>query len=234
MLLVNNERPDQIFVNDAEIFMVLIGNLGYWGKAYMVNAETYTDAIITMEKIYSPHENTELGPFASGTIAYHGDIIKVSVSVEPNREVEEVYVNGEKIYTEIFSVTKDCAVTCKIVDKVVVLPTWKTIFSGNFESFHGTSSAYTTKSRGIPNYQENCETRICFRLMIEGSSTPIITETNRVFYHENDYFEYYYKNKRQTIGFVRYGSIEFGLQRPTPTFFNKPLYWVITKIEQFY
>lgn len=237
MFKVNNERPSSIYVkyntNPNARYMVNYVRVKYngsykyiWSQEYTLTINSNPNATIVVERLSSDLEGASTGVLSNGDKIYYEDSIKITVTPNNGAVFNSMTINSNTYTsnTQTLNISGNIEIT---VDANAA--SWHVIFSGTEESTHCTSQFETTYRMNFAGLLANKETRVSGYLKKENNTTIQSFTSVTLPYSAN------YNSTSQTIQEVtENGTLFVTLRRPIPTFTNKPPYFVITKIEQFY
>ena len=237
MFTINNERPSTIYFKSSAspnsryyVNYVRVKSNGttkyIWSNEHTLTLTTNPDASFTVERLSSSYEGTATGTLSTGDKIYLGDSLKVSANLGQSQIFNYFTINSTNysINPYTFTVGGDTSISLDITNA-----SWHTIFTGSQESTHCTSQFATTYHMNFPGLLPGKQTKVSGYLKKESNTTIQAFNDVTLPYSTN------YNSTAQTINEVEYSNeLSVTLRRPTPTMTNKPPYFVITKIEQFY
>ena len=235
MLKVNNSRPDEIIINQSDVKGVVVNHgensTAVWGKAYSMEFHATQGMGIKAERISSPYEGASTGAFNSfSNTVYYGDVIRFSaVNIQSGYHFDYFEINGSVYTSNPTEITCTGNILNNPKSHADYVASWHTVFSGNLETSHQTSTSASTYIYTVSGLTVGYPTRITGYLYKEsnqvvlpftGSSLPV---------------NIIYGSKTQSIlSLDMDNKLKITLQRPTPLNTYPAPYFVITKIEQYY
>lgn len=234
MLNINGTRPSNIIFNGNSIDGLKANKngttTGVWGKAMSLTVTPIEEAGISVERISSEYEGAATGSLSLSDTIYYGDRLKLTAgNFLENYEFDYFDVSGTRYLTNPCEVlcTTDLQITTHAVSTYT--PEWRVVFSGTQDSPHNSSTTAATYTMTFNGLKVGVPTIITGSLMKE-TSTVVGS-----FVEQALPIEIMYNSVSQKIlEITTANKLSVTLQRPTPTLTNKPPFFRITKIQQYY
>lgn len=156
----NGTSPTAIKYNGTDLTVLKYGTTAVWGKPYSLTITKDSYTTVTVNRTSSPNQGASTGNLSSGSVIYHGDVLKITATANSGYNRTTFKVNGLD-YGDSITITVTSAVTVEAYSSPA--QSWKTVYTGSLNIAYNSkpsSSAGRSKSTTVNGVLANVPTRI--------------------------------------------------------------------------